>query len=159
MISLKEQHIIAIYREHTTGIKKLSYCHLYNSTIASVAHENYINIWSPEISLFKAHVGKLEGHSSTVIDAEFWEKTPFLVSLDIKENARVWDIRKMSWLQIITRNVNPTSPPTGLIVLPYAKHMFALYGKKIVTYINGVNEDEESKDNSENNNMFNQKSK
>ena len=37
--------------------------------------------------------------------------------------------------------------------------MFALYGKKIVTYINGVNEDEESKDNSENNNMFNQKSK
>ena len=94
-----------------------------------------------------------------MIDAEFWEKTPFLVSLDIKENARVWDIRKMSWLQIITRNVNPTSPPTGLIVLPYAKHMFALYGKKIVTYINGANEDEESKDNSENNNMFNQKSK
>lgn len=71
LISLKEQHIIAVYHEHTTGMKKLAYCHLYNSSIASVAHENYINIWSPEISLFKAHVGKLEGHNSTVIDAGF----------------------------------------------------------------------------------------
>lgn len=95
LISLKEQTIIAIYHEHKTGIRRLSYCHLYNSCIASVGHENYVNIWSPEISLFKAYLGKLEGHSSTVVDAQFVDQTPFLVSMDLKENVRIWDIRTM----------------------------------------------------------------
>ena len=52
----------------------------------------------------------------------------------------------MSCLQIITRNSNPTSPPTGLLMFPFDKHKFAIYGKKIVTYINGTDEEEQKRD-------------
>lgn len=146
LISLKEQSVIAIYQEHKTGVRKLSYCHLYNSCIASVGHESYIHVWSPEISLYKAHLGKLEGHNSTVVDAQFCDQTPFLVSLDIKENVRIWDIRTLSCLQIITRNSQAVTPPEGLMLFPYHKHKFCIYGKKVITYTNEVDAAEENED-------------
>ena len=146
LISLKEQNIIAIYHEHKTGIRKLSYCHLYNSWVASVGHENYINVWSPEISLYKAYLGKLEGHSSTVVDSQFIDQTPFLVSMDIKENVRIWDIRTMDCLQIITRNSSSASQPEGLILFPYLKHKFCIYGKNIITYTNEIDAEDEVDD-------------
>ena len=144
LINLKEQSIVAIYKEHKTGVRKLSYCHLYNSTIASVGHENYINLWSPEISLFKAHLGRLEGHNSTVVDAQFNDQTPFLISLDIKENLRVWDIREQDWLQIITRNSHAVSPPEYLVLFPYHRHKFWISGKKLITYTNEIDADEDN---------------
>ena len=128
LISFKEQSVVAVYHEHKTGVRRLSYCHLYNSSIASVGHENYINIWSPEMSLYKAHLGKLEGHNSTVIDAQFSDQTPFLISLDLKENVRVWDIRTMDCLQIITRNSTSSSSPEGLLLFPYHRHKFCIFG-------------------------------
>lgn len=51
----------------------------------------------------------------------------------------------MNCLQIITRNCKPNSLPTGLLLFPYEKHKFVIHGKKLVTYQNGVDEEEEDK--------------
>ena len=144
LINLREQNVVAIYKEHKTGVRRLSYCHLYNSTIASVGHENYINLWSPEISLFKAYIGRLEGHNSTVVDAQFNDQTPFLISLDVKENVRIWDIRTQDCLQIITRNSSSVTPPEYLVLFPYHRHKFCISGKKLVTYTNEIDAEEDN---------------
>jgi hypothetical protein len=37
----------------------------------SVGHENYVNVWSPEGSIVRSHIGKLEGHNAPCVCAKF----------------------------------------------------------------------------------------
>ena len=55
-------------------------------TLISSGSENYINIWNPNAMLSQAHVGKLIGHQSPVVDAQFISTTPFIASVDVKLN-------------------------------------------------------------------------
>ena len=84
------------------GIRGLTYCCDFGANLLSVGFENHINIWCPELSLTRAFVGKLEGHSSIVIQCKFIQKSPNCISIDEKSNLRIWDIRTLSPIQIIS---------------------------------------------------------
>ena len=53
------------------GVKGLTYSLDYGSNLLSFGFESHINVWCPEISITRAFVGKLEGHSSLVVCCKF----------------------------------------------------------------------------------------
>jgi WD40 repeat protein len=87
--------------EHKTGVRKLTYSACHGGNFVSIGHENYMNVWSIEASIQRAFQGKLEGHTSSVIAAEFTNLSPYLASLDEKMNLRFWDVRNLKCLQLI----------------------------------------------------------
>jgi len=74
-------------------------------------------VWCPEVSLTRSYIGKLEGHASTIVCCKFIAGAPNAVSVDDKANIRIWDIRTLSTIQLITSdNMNFTI--TELEIIP-----------------------------------------
>ena len=86
----------------TRGIRGMTYSFDYGGNLLSFGFETHINIWCPEVSLTRSYVGKLEGHSHTVICCKFIAGSPNCVSADDKGNVRIWDIRTLSTIQLIS---------------------------------------------------------
>lgn len=84
------------------GIRGLTYSSDYGSNLLSFGFENHINVWCPEVSLTRAFIGKLEGHSSLIVACKFIPQSPNAISIDDKSNIRLWDIRTMSTIQVIS---------------------------------------------------------
>lgn len=95
IFNLQEKVAIGVLKEHKKGVRSLNYSPYHGGNILSVGHENYINVWSPEGSINRSHIGKLEGHNAPVVSAKFINQTPFCVSVDEKLNVRIWDIRTL----------------------------------------------------------------
>jgi len=117
---------------HTTGVRSLDYTPDYSGYIVSVGHENIIKVWSPEVSIHRAYVGCLEGHNSAVMTAKFIKNSPFLISVDEKLNLRVWDIRGMACVQVISQT-HKKYACNGMCVIG-SEHKFVLYGRRLLMY-------------------------
>ena len=74
--------------------------------LITVGFENDISLWSihPDY-LDISSSGKLIGHPSLVTAVEAIEKTPMIVSSDDLGNIRVWDIRNLKCIQIISLGI------------------------------------------------------
>ncbi len=117
---------------HLTGVRCLDYIPDFSGSIVSVGHENTIKVWSPEVSIHRAYVGSLEGHNAAVMCAKFIKYSPYLVSIDEKLNIRVWDIRTLTSVQVITQ-AHKRFFCNGLCVLG-AEHKFVIYGRRMIMY-------------------------
>lgn len=53
------------------GIRGLTYSYDYGSNLLSYGFETNINVWCPEVSITRAFIGKLEGHSSLIVMCKF----------------------------------------------------------------------------------------
>lgn len=98
-LDIKNSCLLAVLKDpgvNTRGIKSLTYCHSYGSNLLSIGFDHHINIWCPEVSITRAFIGKLEGHSSLVVICKFIPLSPNVISIDDKCNIRIWDIRIMS---------------------------------------------------------------
>ena len=84
------------------GIRGITYSFDYGGNLLSFGFENHINIWCPEVSLTRSYVGKLEGHSHTIVCCKFIPGSPNCVSADEKGNIRIWDIRSLTTIQLIS---------------------------------------------------------
>ncbi|EGR31708.1 hypothetical protein IMG5_103520 [Ichthyophthirius multifiliis] len=101
----QEPRLLADLRDpisNSRGIRQLAYQHSYGSILISVGFEQYINLWCPKMSITRAYIGKLEGHSSLVILCKFITNSPNIVSIDDKCNIRIWDIRTLQTIQVIS---------------------------------------------------------
>lgn len=78
------------------GIRGMTYSADYGNNLLTYGFETHINIWCPEVSITRAFIGKLEGHSSLVVVCKFQNNSPNCISVDDKHNIRLWDIRTMS---------------------------------------------------------------
>lgn len=65
VIEIKETH------SNSRGVRGLTYSYDYGGNLLSWGFENYISVWCPEISLSRPYVGKLEGHSTTLVSCKF----------------------------------------------------------------------------------------
>lgn len=81
--------------DHIKGVKRLAYSANFGGHLISVGHEIFANVWGPESLISDILIGKLKGHSKPIIDTKFIGKTPFNVTIDEKNNCRIWDIRTM----------------------------------------------------------------
>jgi len=125
-------HVGSLKPQHVSGVRELDYTPEYSGTIISVGHENYVKIWSAEVSINQAYVGSLIGHNNTVVSAKFIQKLPYAVSVDNKTIIRVWDIRTLACLQKIPHE-RKRFDCVGLCVLSkYEK--FIIYGHKLVMF-------------------------
>jgi WD40 repeat protein len=84
------------------GIRGMTYSYEYGGNLLSFGFENYINVWCPEISLTRSYIGKLEGHNNIIVACKFIKNSPNCVSIDDKSNIRIWDIRILSPIQVIS---------------------------------------------------------
>jgi WD40 repeat protein len=75
------------------GVTGLSYTTECGGNLLSTGFQAYISVYSPDSSLSKSYVGKLEGHSGIVITCKAFPGTPHCVSIDDKFNVRIWDLR------------------------------------------------------------------
>jgi WD40 repeat protein len=53
------------------GIRGMAYSYEYGSNLLTYGFEMHLNVWCPEVSLTRAFIGKLEGHSSLIIMCKF----------------------------------------------------------------------------------------
>lgn len=107
--------------EHKTHVRRLCYNQKFGGTLLSIGSENYINVWTPNVSITRAHSGKLFGHSIPVVDAKFIHTTPFIASVDFKLNVRLWDQRNLSCLQIISYDQKAKLPCQGILTFNDSK--------------------------------------
>ncbi len=61
IFSLVDKEDISVLREHTKGVRQLSYNPNFGGFIISVGFERNIYVWSPEVTQKKSLIGKLEG--------------------------------------------------------------------------------------------------
>ena len=100
--SLVEREIIRIIDgEHPKGVKRLSYSAEFGGHLISIGFEVYANVWGPESLISEILLGKLKGHTKPIIDVSFMGTSPFAVTLDEKNNLRLWDIRTLQCLQLL----------------------------------------------------------
>jgi WD40 repeat protein len=118
--------------KHMSGVRCLDYTPDFSGSIVSVGHENTIKVWSPEVSIQRAYVGCLEGHNTAVMSAKFIAQSPLLISIDEKLSIRVWDIRTLACVQVITQN-RKRFGCNGLCVAG-AQHKFAIYGRRMILF-------------------------
>jgi len=78
------------------GVRGMTYSSNYGSNLLSFGFEAYINVWCPEVSITRAFIGKMEGHSSIIVICKFIPMSPNVISVDDKCNVRIWDIRGMN---------------------------------------------------------------
>ncbi len=118
--------------KHLSGVRTLDYTTEFSGYIISVGHENYIKVWSPEVSINQAYVGTLDGHNTAVMSAKFIQRSPYVVSIDEKLNIRIWDIRNLVCLQVIAQD-RKKFECNGLCVLG-AQRKFTIYGRRVILF-------------------------
>lgn len=91
----------SVTNEGKKGIRKFSYSEVLGGVLLSLGFERDISVWSPDSSLSKAFIGKLQGHSSIVQDVKFIPGTLICISVDKQFSFRVWDVRKLEVIQSI----------------------------------------------------------
>ena len=127
------QTFLGRLEDHNSSVRSLNYTPLFGGFILSVGAESYINIWSPGTSLSESHAGKLFGHTSPVVSAKFIHTSPFIVSIDVKINIRIWDVKSQNCIQIISTDSKTSLPCFGLLTFPNAKQ-FAVLSKRLIFY-------------------------
>ena len=83
------------------GIRKLCYSNALNGIVLSVGFSNSMEVWSPDTSLSKAYIGKLDGHTRVVQDVKFITGSLSCISIDEGFSIRVWDVRKLEIIHVI----------------------------------------------------------
>ena len=83
------------------AVTSMSYCGDYGGFLVSCGYTNYVNVWSPDTSLSKAFIGKLDGHTGTVVTCKIFPNSPNCVSVDDRFNVRIWELRNLNCIQLI----------------------------------------------------------
>ena len=85
----------------------------------------------------KSYVGRLEGHSGIVVSCKILLNSPNALSVDDKNDIRIWDLRTHLTVQLIRDEYCSTSQisVTCLECIP-SKDMFIVGGKRIQMYNN-----------------------
>ncbi|KRW99211.1 WD40-repeat-containing domain [Pseudocohnilembus persalinus] len=123
--------------ENKRGILGMSYSSNYGSNLLTYGFENHINVWCPQVSITRAFIGKLEGHSTLVVNCKFIPQSPNVISVDDKANIRIWDIRTMNTIQVITSDSN-YNLITDIALITGLHDKFVVAGKRQIFYENAA---------------------
>jgi WD40 repeat protein len=83
------------------GVRTMSYTPAFGGFLVSAGYHSYISVWSPDSSLSKAYLGKLEGHSGIVVSCKIFPNSTNCISVDDKFNIRLWELRTFLPIQTI----------------------------------------------------------
>ena len=118
------------------GVRSITYTPDVGGLLMSISYQNYINIWSPDSSLSKSFVGRLEGHSGIITACRVIKNSPNCISVDDKHNIRVWDLRSMMTIQMIRNEGVAEKCVTNYMDIISKEDKFILSGKRIQVYNN-----------------------
>jgi WD40 repeat protein len=109
-------------------VRKLSYCPQFGGFLVSVGYEVIANVWGPEAMVSNIHLGKLRGHSRPLIATKFLGKSAFNITIDEKNEIRIWDVRSCTCHQTINAKLHTTIQ--GLLC--FDNNIFWVYGKRFI---------------------------
>lgn len=89
---------------------------------------NIVQVWNPQFSMEDPFIGKYSEHGEIIADCKLLTNSPFVVSLDQRRVARVWDIKTFCTTQVVT--VDDSLAPVTSILL-YRNDNFLIYGKHL----------------------------
>ena len=87
--------IVSEISKNINAVRTMDYNPFFGGYLVTTGYSNYINVWSPDSSLSKSYVGRLEGHSAIVINCKIFQKLPNCISIDEKNHIRIWDLRNL----------------------------------------------------------------
>jgi len=118
------------------GIRGIIYTRRFGGMLLSTGFHNTILVWSPDSSLYKSFIGKLEGHSAVIVDIQFLEACPNCVSVDEMRCIRVWDIRSFQAIQVIKGEDQAFATVVNSLVIIPKFDKFVIGGKRLLLYDN-----------------------
>lgn len=121
--------------KNINAVLGLDYNPEFGGNLVSTGYSHHINVWSPDSSLSKSFVGRLEGHSGVVICCRMLLKSPNCISADEHSNIKIWDLRSMMAIQTI-RNERAASLNVTTIEILHKLDRFILGGKSIQIFRN-----------------------
>lgn len=128
----EKKNIGSLNGKHSRGVRSIDYNSEYGGNIVSVGYERDIHVWSPEVTLSKCYTGKLEGHNCPVVSCKFFKGRPICVSVDEKGNTRIWDIRQLTCLQIITHDKGKIEVSKLVTITKHDK--FIIAGRRLIWF-------------------------
>ena len=81
------------------GITSIDYSRHRGGFLVSTSFTNYVNLWCPDASLSKSFSGRLEGHSSIVINCKIFSRSTQCISLDQIGDIKLWDLGNLICMQ------------------------------------------------------------
>lgn len=117
---------------HNKGVRSVDYCADYGGNITSVGFEKNIHVWSPEVSWNQCYIGKMEGHNCPVVACKFFAGRPVCASVDELGNVRLWDIRALQTLQILTHDRGKLEVSRLLTIAKHDK--FVVAGHRLIWF-------------------------
>lgn len=120
---------------NVSGVRSLSYTPEFGGNLLSCGYNNYINVWSPESSLSKAYMGKLDGHNGIVLSCKVFTRNPNCISIDDKFTIKIWDVRNFNCIQTIRSEAFDPSMVSCISVIP-GDSRFLVGGKRLLLFTN-----------------------
>jgi len=120
---------------HINAVLGLDYNPDFGGNLISTGYSHHVNVWSPDSSLSKSFVGRLEGHSGVVVCCRMLQRSPNCISADEHSNIKIWDLRSMMAIQTI-RNERAASLNVSTIEVLHRLDRFVLGGKSIRVFRN-----------------------
>lgn len=120
---------------NVSGVRSLSYTPEFGGNLLSCGYSNYINVWSPESSLSKAYMGKLDGHNGIVLSCKVFTRNPNCISIDDKFTIKIWDIRNFDCIQTIRNEAFDPATVSCISVIP-GDSRFLVGGKRLLLFTN-----------------------
>lgn len=118
------------------GVVKMIYTRKGPGLLLSLGFENSIVVWSPDTSLSKAYIGRLEGHTAIVKDMVFVLGTFLVISVDEKFCVKIWDVRKLEVIQTIKEDRFSGNFIINCIAYLPRSDKFVLGGRRLQIYDN-----------------------
>ena len=61
--------------------------------LITCGYTRYVNVWSPDASLSKAYIGRLEGHQGIIVVCKMFSKSTSAASIDDRLTIKLWDVK------------------------------------------------------------------
>lgn len=121
--------------KHINGVRGMDYTPELGGNIVCFGYSTYLNVWSPDSSLSKSFVGRLEGHQAIIVVCKMFPLSSNCITADERCNIKIWELRNLMPIASI-RNEGPIGSLITAIAIFPETDSFVLGGKRIQIYRN-----------------------
>ena len=90
-----------VLKTRKKGFAGLEYSSLQSHFMVSWGFSYNVAIWNPYFSLNNPYCGSYSGHNNVINTCKILSKSPTCLSLDARNNIRIWDLRSLETIQVM----------------------------------------------------------
>lgn len=121
--------------KHINGVRGMDYTPELGGNVVCFGYTTYLNVWSPDSSLSKSFVGRLEGHQAIIVACKVFPLSSSCITADERCNVKIWELRNLMPI-ISIRNEGPIGSLITAMTILEESDSFVLGGKRLQIYRN-----------------------